>query len=32
VIVRDGRECSADIFDFDLTQPTLLLIGNETSG
>jgi 23S rRNA (uridine2479-2'-O)-methyltransferase len=22
----------ADVFDFDLTQPTLLLIGNETSG
>ena len=23
---------SVDVFDFDFTQPTLLLIGNETSG
>src|SRR5882757_5168862 len=32
VIVGTDENGSADIFDFDLTQPTLLLIGNETSG
>jgi 23S rRNA (uridine2479-2'-O)-methyltransferase len=32
VIVGTDEHGSADIFDYDLTQPTLLLIGNETSG
>ena len=32
VIVGTDEHGEADIFDFDLTQPTLLLIGNETSG
>jgi TrmH family RNA methyltransferase len=32
VIVGTDEYGSADIFDHDLTQPTLLLIGNETSG
>jgi 23S rRNA (uridine2479-2'-O)-methyltransferase len=32
VIVGTDERGDADIFDFDLTQPTLLLIGNETSG
>jgi 23S rRNA (uridine2479-2'-O)-methyltransferase len=32
VIVGTDEGGDADIFDFDLTQPTLLLIGNETSG
>jgi TrmH family RNA methyltransferase len=32
VIVGTDEDGEADIFDFDLTQPTLLLIGNETAG
>ncbi|GAB2847282.1 TrmH family RNA methyltransferase [Lentzea nigeriaca] len=32
VVVGTDEHGEADIFDFDLTQPTLLLIGNETSG
>ena len=32
VIVGTDEKGEADIFDFDLTQPTLLLIGNETNG
>jgi TrmH family RNA methyltransferase len=32
VVVGTDEHGTADIFDFDLTQPTLLLIGNETSG
>jgi TrmH family RNA methyltransferase len=32
VIVGTDEHGEADIFDFDLTRPTLLLIGNETSG
>lgn len=32
VIVGTDEHGSVDIFDHDLTQPTLLLIGNETSG
>ncbi|GAA1606991.1 TrmH family RNA methyltransferase [Kribbella sancticallisti] len=32
VIVGTDEHGEADIFDFDLTGPTLLLIGNETSG
>jgi tRNA G18 (ribose-2'-O)-methylase SpoU len=32
VVVGTDEHGSADIFDHDLTQPTLLLIGNETSG
>jgi TrmH family RNA methyltransferase len=32
VIVGTDEDGEADIFDFDLTQPTLLLIGNETTG
>jgi tRNA G18 (ribose-2'-O)-methylase SpoU len=32
VIVGTDEHGTADIFDYDLTQPTLLLIGNETSG
>jgi 23S rRNA (uridine2479-2'-O)-methyltransferase len=32
VIVGTDERGDADIFDFDLTQPALLLIGNETSG
>jgi tRNA G18 (ribose-2'-O)-methylase SpoU len=31
-IVGTDEHGTADIFDYDLTQPTLLLIGNETSG
>lgn len=32
VIVGTDEHGEADIFDFDLTRPTLLLVGNETSG
>ena len=32
VVVGTDEYGEADIFDFDLSQPTLLLIGNETSG
>jgi tRNA G18 (ribose-2'-O)-methylase SpoU len=32
VVVGTDEHGEADIFDFDLTRPTLLLIGNETSG
>lgn len=32
VVVGTDENGEADVFDFDLTQPTLLLIGNETSG
>ncbi len=32
VVVGTDEHGSADVFDFDLTQPTLLLIGNETHG
>ncbi|MDX6253601.1 MAG: rRNA (uridine2479-2-O)-methyltransferase [Kribbellaceae bacterium] len=32
VVVGTDEQGTADIDDFDLTQPTLLLIGNETSG
>ncbi|MEU4391453.1 TrmH family RNA methyltransferase [Kribbella sp. NPDC023855] len=32
VVVGTDEKGEADIFDFDLTRPTLLLIGNETSG
>jgi tRNA G18 (ribose-2'-O)-methylase SpoU len=32
VVVGTDEHGTADIYDFDLTQPTLLLIGNETSG
>jgi TrmH family RNA methyltransferase len=32
VVVGTDEHGEADIFDFDLIQPTLLLIGNETSG
>lgn len=32
VVVGTDEHGEADIFDFDLTLPTLLLIGNETSG
>ena len=32
VIVGTDEHGSVDLFDYDLTQPTLLLIGNETSG
>ncbi len=32
VIVGTDEKGEADIFDFDLTRPTLLLIGNETNG
>ncbi len=28
----EGRASARSIFDFDLTRPTLLLIGNETTG
>lgn len=31
-VVGTDEHGEADIFDFDLTRPTLLLIGNETSG
>ena len=31
-LVGTDEHGEADIFDFDLTQPTLLLIGNETTG
>jgi TrmH family RNA methyltransferase len=32
VVVGTDEHGSVDVFDFDLTQPTLLLIGNETNG
>jgi 23S rRNA (uridine2479-2'-O)-methyltransferase len=32
VVVGTDESGSVDVFDFDLTQPTLLLIGNETAG
>jgi TrmH family RNA methyltransferase len=32
VLVGTDEHGTVDIFDHDLTQPTLLLIGNETSG
>lgn len=32
VVVGTDESGSADVYDFDLTRPTLLLIGNETSG
>ncbi|ONI68629.1 rRNA methyltransferase [Kribbella sp. ALI-6-A] len=32
VVVGTDEHGSVDVFDFDLTQPTLLLVGNETSG
>lgn len=32
VVVGTDEKGEADIFDFDLTRPTLLLIGNETAG
>ena len=32
VVVGTDEHGEADVFDFDLTRPTLLLIGNETSG
>ncbi|WBQ06307.1 TrmH family RNA methyltransferase [Kribbella sp. CA-293567] len=32
VVVGTDEAGEADIFDFDLTRPTLLLIGNETTG
>ncbi|WP_020388179.1 TrmH family RNA methyltransferase [Kribbella catacumbae] len=32
VVVGTDEKGEADIYDFDLTRPTLLLIGNETSG
>ena len=32
VVVGTDEHGSVDVYDFDLTQPTLLLVGNETSG
>jgi TrmH family RNA methyltransferase len=32
VVVGTDEHGAVDVFDFDLTQPTLLLVGNETSG
>jgi len=32
VVVGTDEHGTVDVFDFDLTQPTLLLIGNETTG
>jgi 23S rRNA (uridine2479-2'-O)-methyltransferase len=32
VVVGTDESGTVDVFDFDLTQPTLLLIGNETAG
>ena len=32
VVVGTDEHGSVDVFEYDLTQPTLLLIGNETSG
>lgn len=32
VVVGTDEDGEVDVFDFDLTQPTLLLVGNETSG
>ena len=32
VVVGTDEHGSVDVFDFDFTQPTLLLIGNETNG
>lgn len=32
VVVGTDEHGSVDVFDYDFTQPTLLLIGNETSG
>ncbi|TDO49410.1 TrmH family RNA methyltransferase [Kribbella sp. VKM Ac-2527] len=32
VVVGTDEHGTMDVFDFDLTQPTLLLIGNETTG